>query len=241
MSFAPLGDVLIGVREVCRADYAAFLRAQTPAEAPPVDVASHISLPMTHVSRGDAEAFCQWLTSVEQAKGLLEPGESYRLPTDDEWSMAAGLQREKGESPADKNQRVEGIYPWGPVSWPPSPVPANLWDKSAASKAGRKDGVANFDDTFPELAPVGSFPANVNGINDLAGNVSEWVRDDFGGNGEKRKSGVARGGNWRTFTREELLSSFRRALAPDTRADDLGFRVVVSGEGVYARPETMAE
>jgi formylglycine-generating enzyme required for sulfatase activity len=225
------------VNETRRADYAAFLRSQPTPTAPPVEITSQISLPMTFVSRRDAELFCQWLTQVEQAKGLLEPDEIYRLPTDDEWSMAATLQREKGESPSDKNGRVEGIYPWGPVLWPPSPVPANLWDKSAAEKARRKDGVANFDDTFAELAPVGSFPANQNDIQDLAGNVSEWVRDDFGGNGKEQKFGVVRGGNWRTFKREELLSSYRRALPAGTRADDVGFRIVVSGEGVAARQD----
>jgi eukaryotic-like serine/threonine-protein kinase len=192
---------------------------------------------MNFVNRRDAELFCQWLTQLEQAKGLLEPGESYRLPTDDEWSMAAGLRREKGESPSEKNQRVEGIYPWGPVSWPPSPVPANLWDKSAAEKAKRDDGIANFNDNFAELAPVGSFPANQNGIQDLAGNVSEWVRDDFGGSGDKQKLGVVRGGNWRTSIREELLSSYRRPLPPGTRVDDVGFRIVVSSEGVAARQD----
>jgi serine/threonine protein kinase/formylglycine-generating enzyme required for sulfatase activity len=236
MAFVPLGDVLIAVKETTRADYASYLRSQPALSAPPVDVTNVLSLPMTHVSRHDAELFCQWLTSVEQAKGLLESGESYRLPTDDEWSMAAGLQREKGETPADKNQRVEGIYPWGPVSWPPSPVTANLWDKSAAEKAKRKDGIANFDDAFPELAPVGSFAANQNDVQDLAGNVSEWVHDDYGGAGQE-KLGVVRGGNWRTFNRQELLSSFRRPLPPDTRADDVGFRLVVSGDGIVARLE----
>jgi hypothetical protein len=237
MAFTPLGDVLIAVKETCRADYATFLRSQPMPGAAPVDVTSQISLPMNFVNRRDAELFCQWLTQVEQAKGLLESGESYRLPTDDEWSMAAGLRREKGESPSEKNQRVEGIYPWGPVSWPPSPVPANLWDKSAAEKAKRKDGVANFDDNYPELAPVGTFPPNQNGIQDLAGNVSEWVRDDFGGADSKQKLGVVRGGNWRTSTREELLSSYRRALPPANRSDDVGFRVVVSSDGVAARQD----
>jgi len=235
MAFTPLGDVLIAVNETRRADYAAFLRTQPSSSTVPIDITKSISLPMTHVSRRDAELFCRWLTQTERTKGLLESDQGYRLPTDDEWSMAAGLQREKGESPSDRNGRVEGIYPWGPVSWPPSPVPANLWDKSAAEKAKRNDGVANFDDKFADLAPVGSFPPNQNDVKDLAGNVSEWVRDDFGGNSDQQKFGVVRGGNWRTFKREELLSSFRRAVPPDTRAHDIGFRVVVSAEGVVAR------
>jgi formylglycine-generating enzyme required for sulfatase activity len=97
--------------------------------------------------------------------------------------------------------------------------------------------VVNFDDNYPELAPVGTFPPNQNGIQDLAGNVSEWVRDDFGGAGDKQKLGVVRGGNWRTSTREELLSSYRRPLPPSNRSDDVGFRVVVSSDGVAARQD----
>lgn len=238
MGFTPLGNVLVAVTETRRTDYAAYLRALPLATVPPVDTSSDVSLPMTHVNRRDAELFCQWLTQVEQAKGLLEEGQSYRLPTDDEWSMAAGLPRERGESPSDKHQRVEGFYPWGPVSWPPNPVPANLWDKSAAAKAKRNDSIANFDDTFPDLAPVGSFQPNDNDIRDLAGNVSEWVREDFGGeNAATQKMGVVRGGNWRTSKREELLASYRRALPSGTRSDDVGFRVIVSSDGVVARED----
>lgn len=237
MAFTPLGNILIAVTETRRADYASYLRALPESSLPPVDTSSDVSLPMTHVNRREAELFCQWLTRFEQAKGLLEEGQSYRLPTDDEWSMAAGLPREKGESPSDRNQRIEGFYPWGPVSWPPSPVPANLWDKSAAAKAKRTDSIVNFDDAFPELAPVGSFPPNHNEVRDLAGNVWEWVREDFGGDAPKQKLGVLRGGSWRTFAREELLGSHRRPVPVDTRGDDIGFRVVVSVDGMVARED----
>lgn len=237
MDFVPLGEVLFAVSETRRADYNTFLRTQVYTQVPAVDTRSGVTLPMTFVSRAEAELFCKWLTTVERTRGLLEEGQSYRLPTDDEWSMAAGLPRERGDSPAERNQRVSGIYPWG-FTWPPSPVPGNLWDKTAALKAKRKDAIEAFDDGHADLAPVASFEANENGIKDLTGNVWEWVQDSFGGVEPKlARLGVVRGGGWRSTKQEELLASHRRPVAPGTRSDEIGFRIVLSNEGVVARQE----
>ena len=38
----------------------------------------------------EAKAFCDWLTDYERKSGWIE-NQSYRLPTDVEWSAAAGL------------------------------------------------------------------------------------------------------------------------------------------------------
>ncbi len=194
-----------------------------------------VTYPVTNVSRQDAIAFCQWLTQTERSRGLLEEDQSYRLPTDEEWSKTANLPRERGESPADRNQRIEGIYPWGYL-WPPSPPTVNLWDEDAAASANKKDGIKGYKDGFPKLAPVGTFSPNLSALRDLGGNVWEWVQEDFGGTDDKTKAqGVVRGGSWRTASREELLSSHRRPVPPATRADDIGFRVVLSTDGVTAR------
>lgn len=244
MEFAPLGEVLIATTETRRADWAEFFR-QLPSSIPaPVPLDGDRTLPMTHVSRTDAETFCRWLTMVEREKGLLESSEGYRLPTDDEWSMAAGLPREKGDTPAERNGRIIGMYPWG-LAWPPVPVPGNLWDSVAAGAQKSKDGVANFKDGFGGLAPVRSFPA-VQPIAenpdiklfDLSGNVWEWVQENFGGSDPKLlRQGVVRGGSWRSKDRGELLASHRRPIFYNARADDIGFRVILSPEGVHAREE----
>ena len=52
--------------------------------------------PAVNVSWDDARAFCRWLTDEEQRAGRLATNQSYRLPTDAEWSVAVGLPEEEG-------------------------------------------------------------------------------------------------------------------------------------------------
>ncbi|MEN9799136.1 MAG: hypothetical protein RL653_2832 [Pseudomonadota bacterium] len=69
-------------------------------------------------------------------------------------------------------------------------------------------------------APVGSFPAGAtqSGIQDLSGNVSEWMANDYGGGKE------VRGGVWDDVREEYLRASFRFRLDPSRRLDYYGFR-----------------
>jgi hypothetical protein len=55
--------------------------------------------PVVKVSWNDANAFCEWLTKKELAAGKIKAGQKYRLPTDAEWSVAVGLEQEKGNTP----------------------------------------------------------------------------------------------------------------------------------------------
>ncbi|MEI6534393.1 MAG: SUMF1/EgtB/PvdO family nonheme iron enzyme, partial [Verrucomicrobiaceae bacterium] len=235
MEFVPLGEVLISSTEVRRADFAEFFRKTVSSVPPPVSLDTDRLLPMTHVSRAVAQSFCRWLTMIEKSKGLLESNQLYRLPTDDEWSMAAGLPREKGDSPAERSGRIEGIYPWGFI-WPPLPASVNLRD---GTDGKNQDGIKGFTDGFPGLAPVRSFrPDPRISTYDLSGNVWEWVQEDYGGNDPKlAHMGVVRGGSWRTKERTELLASYRRAVDAGTRADDIGIRIVLSTEKVHARED----
>ncbi len=45
--------------------------------------------PVTGISWGDAAAFCHWLTEHEQRGGIISRDQYYRLPGDEEWTLAA--------------------------------------------------------------------------------------------------------------------------------------------------------
>lgn len=118
--------------------------------------------PVVFVSRGDAEAFCRWLTEKERAAGRLLPGQVYRLPTDREWSAAMGVLDEPGDFPADR-VFPEDVFTWPQGTEPPHNAENLNWD----------------NDDFKHTAPVGSGIANRFGICDLVGNVGEMCADPF--------------------------------------------------------------
>lgn len=126
MALVPVAgiDGLIGRHEVRQGDWQEFKRAldagvgaadDPAAEARTTDPDAAVS----GVSWHEAVAFCNWLTERERSVGLLAPGQRYRLPTDGEWSLAAGLDEAERDYP---EQHVEGSghgpYPWGDY-WPP--------------------------------------------------------------------------------------------------------------------------
>ena len=167
--------------------------------------------PVVKVSWNDAKAFCQWLSRKE--------GQQYRLPTDAEWSYAVGIgDRESGNTPAEKDRKLAGVYPWG-TQWPP-PIGAGNYGKI---KGG---WLANFlyDSGFGFTAPVGSFKGNAHGIYDLGGNVWEWCEDEFSPGFRTR---ALRGAAWNDGHPEYLLSSYRISHTPNDRCKGIGFRVVL--------------
>lgn len=243
MGFVPLGEVLMAETEITQEMYFRFRRQMPTTDVLPADFVFGANLPMTHISKQDAVNFCKWLTLQERKSGFLETIHSYRLPTDDEWSMAANLPRERGLSPAERHQRIEGIYPWG-FTWPPTMDPpiGNFADQKAFQEKLVKKAIPNYNDGFTSLAPAGSFPANVFGLKDLGGNTWEWVQDQFGGSDAKlQKLGVTRGGAWNSFERAEFLSSYRRATGASARSNDTSFRLVLSRSGITARADSDSE
>jgi len=179
------------------------------------------------VSWNDAQAFCRWLTKTERTAGLLDTSQSYRLPTDIEWSSAVGLPRESGDSPKDRDGKIKNAYPWGSQFPPPSGA-GNYFGTEA--KIGREPQdwpvISGFSDSFPRTAPAGSFSANEFGIFDLGGNVWEWCEDWYD---DDQKYRVLRGASWLGGYPAYLLSSFRSGVAPVIRGGNGGFRVVLVG------------
>jgi formylglycine-generating enzyme required for sulfatase activity len=103
--------------------------------------------------------------------------------------------------------------------------------------------VPNYNDSYVNVAPVGSFNRELSGLYDMAGNVSEWVHDVYlvmppmtnttvlNPMGEQRgQSHVIKGGNFRSGSITMLRPAFREGLT--TGRDDVGFRI---GRYLYGR------
>jgi serine/threonine protein kinase/formylglycine-generating enzyme required for sulfatase activity len=229
MKMVPLGRAMLGATETRRADFAEFSKAVKLPPVPGRLLDADLSLPVTLVSRAEAEQFCRWLSERERALGLLEPDQEYRLPTDDEWSMAADLTPEPGATPAERNERFGGIYPWG-FQWPPPSKTGNFLDVSADPSG--KSAIPGYNDGFAGIAPVASLRAGTNQLHDLSGNVWEWVSTPWK---HDSPSGVLRGGSWQTGKSNELLSSHRKEAPKDARLPDAGFRIILWNIGTLAR------
>ena len=216
MKFTPAGTpgVLFSVWDVRVKDYAAFVEAN-PGHDAGTDWknpgwAQTPECPVVNVDWNDARAFCQWLTKKEQAEGILTAHQQYRLPTDAEWSKAAGLNESSDGTPKDKDGKFKGVYPWG-TEWPPPQGAGNY------AETLTRDG-------FLHTSPVGSFAANQYGLYDMGGNVWQWCEDNYDTGDDHR---VLRGASWETLRPDVLESASRYLKRPTMRRDCIGFRVVL--------------
>lgn len=236
MKFVPVAgtDVLFSIWETRRKDYESYAAANRG-----VDLSLHNAIhesqkvgheanhPVANVSWNDAKAFCEWLTRKERSEGLLGASQSYRLPTDQEWSAAVGLMGENGATPKEKDEQVPGVYPWG-RQWPPPNDTGNFADATTKSLFPAWKCIDGYLDGYATTSPVGSFgplPPH-SGLFDLAGNLWEWCED---WNDGELKARVLRGGSWCNNDPRSLLSSCRGDREPGNRHDAIGFRVVLVG------------
>lgn len=264
MTFKPVDNLLVSVWETRVQDYAEFAKAtqRSPGllkkdrngQPVPGQTPEH---PVVFVTRADAVAYCQWLTAREREARWLGGDMEYRLPTDAEWTLAAG----KGTAdliftnPASRHNRGQNSYPWIPEgAWPPPrsennlPAAANLGDLTALHSREKPlrpltetqviemEGLSYFDGSV-FTAPVGQYRPNPFGLRDMAGNVWEFIAEDFGINPGVTDPAAAawavtRGASWAdpvTKNRQYFWTHYRRAVPPDKEADwHTGFRVLIA-------------
>jgi len=195
----------------------------------PQDAAQTEDHPVVCVSWKDAKAFCAWLTKKERDAGVITADQSYRLPMDHEWSTAVGIgdREDASASPASKNGKLKGVFPWG-TEWPPPAGSGNfMGEESKVLLAGTAKGwtvIDGYNDGFPCTSPVGSFPPNRYGLYDMAGNVWQVTEDRYD---PKSADRVQRGGCWGPGQPTILQSSCRRPVTLGDRFAGRGFRVVL--------------
>lgn len=229
MRFVPVPgtSVLFCIHETRKQDYAAFAKeVEVDALWSNAEGALYLrstgdDLPVTCVTYGEARDFCDWLSRKE--------GRAYRLPTDREWSFAAGIGEFEDENatPFELSARDVPGFPWGGDREPaPGELVGNYGDESfnriITGPGWNKGHIAGYDDGFPAIAPVMSFKPNKLGIYDLGGNMWE-VTDTPYGRGEDLLP--RRGGAWNDG--RFIPANDRLSQSPTTRLRNYGFRIVL--------------
>jgi formylglycine-generating enzyme required for sulfatase activity len=161
-------------------------------------------LPVVNVSWHDANAYCAWLGE--------QTGRPWRLPTEAEWEIACRAGTHTPFCTGDSLPLEAANYLY--------------------NEAGERVGPG-------QRTPVGNYAANGWGLRDMLGNVAEWCADAWhpsyegaASDGSPRAGSpnslrVIRGGAWDLLPRL-LRCASRDALPPETRRDNLGFRLAVT-------------
>ena len=127
MKFRPIPgtNAKLSIWETRLRDWRAF-SSETKADT------SHPDEPVAGQPLQRIRDFCRWLTTRERAAGRLRPDEIYRLPTDREWSLAAGLTEPADAKPEDLSAKSGGFIR-GASSIPRPPAPATTRTPRSAS------------------------------------------------------------------------------------------------------------
>jgi formylglycine-generating enzyme required for sulfatase activity len=162
--------------------------------------------PAVQVSWHDANAYAAWLSR--------QTGERYRLPTDEEWALAAGSRFKDDGLPVDDND------------------PSKRW----IARYERESERLPTDDATRSF---GSFGVNENGISDLAGNVWEWTSTCFVRTALNEAGQVSRSqncgvrvvqGQHRAYVTDFIRDARAGGCAAGVPPSNLGFRLVVERE-----------
>ncbi|KAJ6442208.1 sulfatase-modifying factor enzyme 1 domain-containing protein [Purpureocillium lavendulum] len=171
--------------------------------------------PVVAITRQEAQAYAKWLSIVT--------GQTYRLPTEDEWEFAA-----RGGS--------NDSFFWG-HDLDHVNLYANSYDQSARHDNKFTWAATNVTDGFGYTAPVASFQPNGFGLYDVTANAREfmadtWVPDlsDAANDGSVHLGPapfpVVRGGSW-NYQPQNLRINYRSAyFSSEVATNMFGIRLV---------------
>jgi formylglycine-generating enzyme required for sulfatase activity len=183
--------------------------------------------PVVGATWHEATAFCEWLTRQDRAARVIRATQTYRLPTDTEFTLMA-----RGFTGGVKRGNYAGaevrLGEWNPY-----------WEVLTDS-AQREH-----EDGFQRTAPVGEVKTwqTPSGLFDLGGNVEEWCADWYvrtlntpdilqqipllNDDGDGRTYKVTRGGSWFDEQPADVAIDTRHRFKPEERHDRIGFRIVL--------------
>ena len=199
----------IGKYEVTQAQYQAIM-GTNPSYFQGASVPKAPQRPVERVTWNDAVAFCQALTTAEQAAGRVPVGYQYRLPTEAEWEYCC---------------RAGTVTDW------------NTGPLLTTSQANFQGALTAPPYPGGQTAVVGSYLPNAFGLYEMHGNLWEWcldtyvsytaaaVTNPFTAGGSIK---AIRGGSWNSLSATVCRSAVRDGGGLGASYFSVGFRVVLA-------------